>query len=59
MKSVKEYKEPSEIIDILKLRGMTFSQPNVALKTLNEINYFFLKGYQNILLEDNKVFKNS
>lgn len=57
MKSVKEYKDASEIIDILKSRGMNFSQPNIALKTLNEINYFFLKGYQNILLEDNDNFK--
>ena len=57
MKSEKEYKDASEIIDILKSRGMIFLQPNIALKTLNEINYFFLKGYQNILLEDNDNFK--
>lgn len=57
MNQVKEYKEANEIINILKSRGMSFSQPNVALKKLNEINYFFLKGYQNILLDNNNIYK--
>lgn len=51
MTLVKEYKKPDELINILATRGMIFSQPNVAKKTLNEINYFFLKGYQKLLVD--------
>lgn len=49
----KEFKNPDEIISILTTRGMLFSQPTIAKKTLNEINYFFLKGYQKLLLCEN------
>lgn len=56
---VKEFKTPDELITILNSRGMIFSQPLVAKKTLNEINYFFLKGYQDLLVlpEDEKRYK--
>ena len=50
---VKEYKTPDEIIAVLTERGMIFSQPTIAKKTLHEINYFFLKGYQKLLICDN------
>ena len=53
----KEYKTPEEIIEILIGRGMTFSQPTVAKKTLNEINYFTLKGYQSLLLKNDGTNK--
>ncbi len=47
---LKEYKTADELITILESRGMFFSQRLVAKKTLNEINYFFLKGYQKLLV---------
>lgn len=55
----KDFKTADEIIDILSSRGMLFSQPLVAKKTLNEINYFFLKGYQKLLVtpDDEKKYK--
>ncbi len=58
---VKEYKNPDEIINILTSRGMLFSQPIVAKKHLNEINYFFLKGYQKLLIKrnDGEEYKNN
>lgn len=55
----KQFKSADEIISILSSRGMIFSQPLVAKKTLNEINYFFLKGYQKLLVleSDEKIYK--
>lgn len=54
----KEFRNADEIINILSSRGMIFSQPLVAKKTLNEINYFFLKGYQKLLVlpQDEKKY---
>lgn len=57
MTLAKEYKTPDEIISILTSRGMNFSQPTVAKKTLCEINYFFLKGYQELLICDKQSSK--
>ena len=61
MTLLKEYKTSDEIIDILSERGMIFSKPLVAKKILCEINYFFLKGYQDLLLipGNNKKFKSN
>lgn len=57
MALTKEYKTPDEIISILTSRGMKFSQPTIAKKTLCEINYFFLKGYQDLLICDKQISK--
>lgn len=46
----KEYKNPEEIILLLKERNMNFSSPIRAKRLLTENNYFFLKGYNSLFL---------
>jgi len=53
----KEYKTPEELIDILEERGMIFSNPLIAKRKLNEINYFTLKGYNELLLIKEDKYK--
>lgn len=53
----KEYKNPDEIMQILKDRGMTFKNPKRAKRILTENNYFFLKGYNQLLLDSNDNYK--
>lgn len=52
----KEYKSADEIILILKNRNMKFDSPIRAKRLLIENNYFFLKGYSSLFL-DNKSNK--
>lgn len=58
---IKEYKTAEELVTILESRGLIFSRPIAAKKKLNEINYFFLKGYQKLLVlpEDEKKYKDN
>lgn len=49
--SLKVYKKPLEIIQILQTRNLCISQPIRATRILTENNYFFLKGYKELLLE--------
>jgi len=53
----KEYKTPDELINILQERGMVFSNPVIAKRKLNEINYFTLKGYNRLLLIKENKYK--
>lgn len=49
---VKEYKSPEEIIDILISRNLTISSPIRTKRLLSENNYFFLKGYNDLFLDN-------
>ena len=55
---VKEYKNSEEIISLLESRNMNFSSPIRAKRILNENNYFFMKGYSKLLLNnDSEIIK--
>lgn len=58
-KNLKEYKTPDEIMKILRDRGMTFNNPKRAKRILTENNYFFIKGYNQLLLDGNNNYKNN
>lgn len=47
------------VSEILAKRGIKFSHPLVAKRNLEGINYFFLKGYQKILLQSENTFKDN
>ena len=49
----KEYKTPDEILDLLKSRNLNISSPVRAKRILSENNYFFIKGYKSIFLNNN------
>lgn len=55
----KEYKNPDEIMQILKERGMIFKNPKRAKRILTENNYFFIKGYNYLLLNNDGNYKSN
>lgn len=50
--SIKEFKTPDEIIEILESRNLTISSPVRAKRILTENNYFFIKGYNSLFLDE-------
>ena len=49
---IKEFKSPDEIIEILENRNLKISSPVRAKRILTVNNYFFLKGYNTLFLDN-------
>ena len=59
MSDSKVYKNPDEIIDLLKNKNLKFSQPQRAKRLLLENNFYVIKAYRKLFYDNSRMYKDN